>query len=58
MDWNKFLNKKVKIVQKDNFVKFGTVTKFEDGFLTLVYDNGETYDISVDFVGLITEMPR
>lgn len=43
--WEDFIGKHVKIIQTDGFAKFGTLTKVNDDFIELIFDNGKPHII-------------
>jgi len=52
--FDKIVNKKVKILQKDGFIKNGIVKDVSDDFITLIFDNGSENLIRKDFIVSIT----
>ena len=51
--YEKFLNKKVEVVQKDGFAKHGILTGETDEFLEVVYYDGRTTMIRKDFINRV-----
>ena len=56
VNWEEFVGKKIKIVQKDGFIKHGILKDVSDNFLTLEFDNGDLNIIKKDFVLSIVVM--
>lgn len=52
------MNKHVRIIQKDDFTKYGTVEKVDENFVYLKHDNGKSDAISIKFISSITEVLR
>jgi len=55
MDWNFFLNKKVKVRLTDGFVKFGTVREVGDTAMRLEFDDGRTTFLNYNIIELVEE---
>lgn len=56
--FEKFLGKKVRIVQKDRFVKSGRVVGTGDKFIVLEFIDGRNVDIACDFIAEIAEVEQ
>lgn len=52
----KMLNKKVKVVQKDFYVKIGILRQLHDNFIVLEFFNGKEEIISFDRINAISEI--
>lgn len=48
--YEKFIGKRVKIVQKDNFIKSGICNGYNESFIFLEFDNGTELSISFDTI--------
>ena len=56
MVWEQFLNRNIKIIQKDGFRKFGILREEKDGFLRLeFYDGSGTVLINLDSISWVGE---
>jgi len=56
MKLDNLLNKKVKVRQKDNFVKKGVLTGYDEMFIYLLFENGEKVAINKDAILEIKEL--
>lgn len=47
-NWEFFLGKKVKVVLKDTFLKYGILKGYNEKFIFLEYDDGVNSSIAID----------
>jgi len=51
--FEELLNKKVKVIMKDGFVKYGTLIKCENNFIKLLFKNNAFENINLDDVKVV-----
>jgi small nuclear ribonucleoprotein (snRNP)-like protein len=56
MNFDVFLNKKVRVRQKDNFIKEGILVGHDNNFIFLLFNTGEKVAIAKDAVLEIKEI--
>jgi len=56
MNFDAFLNKKVRIRQKDNFIKEGILIGHDNNFIFLLFNTGEKVAIAKDAILEIKEI--
>jgi len=58
VEWERFLGKKVKVVQKDGFIKHGILKEVSEGFIILEFNDGSLNMIKKEFIISIVIMNR
>jgi len=56
--WKNLLNKKIRVVQKDGFVKIGILIDYDANFITLSFDNGDKNYINRDSILSFQEVEK
>jgi len=56
--WKNLLNKKIRIVQKDGFVKIGILINYDANFIILSFDNGDKNYINRDSILSFQEVEK
>jgi small nuclear ribonucleoprotein (snRNP)-like protein len=51
--FEELLNKKVKVIMKDGFVKYGILIKCENNFIKLLFKNNDFENINLDNVKVV-----